>query len=139
MKGRRAAFLVISALVIALAAFWRFHHLTLKPFHHDEGVNWYFLDKWFTEGVYAYDPTNFHGPLLYEIAYLPARFIGQGEAVLRAMPALMGLAAIAFLLGMRRWIGAGGALIVGALLAIAPVDVYFSRTFIHEAYLVASL
>ena len=56
---------------------WHYHcrrripallHLALKPLHHDEGVNGFFLTNLFRDGVYKYDPANYHGPTLYYIA-----------------------------------------------------------------------
>ena len=35
--------LIGCAVVTAIATIWRFYELTLKPLHHDEGVNGYFL------------------------------------------------------------------------------------------------
>ncbi len=49
-------------IVTLVAAFLRFWQLELKPLHHDEGVNRYFLKTLFSEGVYKYDPSNYHGP-----------------------------------------------------------------------------
>ena len=53
------------ALVTAVASFVRFFWLEIKPLHHDEGVNGYFLTSLFRNGEYKYDPANYHGPDLY--------------------------------------------------------------------------
>ena len=50
--------LLSCALITAIAAFLRFIQLELKPMHHDEGVNGYFLTTLFRDGVYKYDPAN---------------------------------------------------------------------------------
>lgn len=55
-------------LITAIATFLRFFWLGLKPLHHDEGVNGFFLTTLFRDGVYKYDPANYHGPTLYYIA-----------------------------------------------------------------------
>src|SRR3990170_2509373 len=55
-------------VVTAIAVFWRFWQLELKPLHHDEGVNGHFLITLFRENVYKYDPSNYHGPDLYYIS-----------------------------------------------------------------------
>src|SRR5687768_6410098 len=57
-----------AVFITALATFLRFYWLELKPFHHDEGVNGWFLRTLFKEGVYKYDPANYHGPTLYYIS-----------------------------------------------------------------------
>ena len=59
----------ISVLVILLiAAALRFYDLNLVPLHHDEGVNGNVLVRLVREGVYVYDPANYHGPNLYYFA-----------------------------------------------------------------------
>jgi len=57
-------------IVIAAAAGLRLYDLTLKPLHHDEGVNGFFLLGLFREGVYCYNPANYHGPTLYYFSSL---------------------------------------------------------------------
>ncbi len=59
--------LVACSIITAIAAFLRFYNLELKPMHHDEGVNGFFLTTLVREGVYKYDPQNYHGPTLYYI------------------------------------------------------------------------
>ena len=36
---------ILAVLLLLLAAFLRFDELSLRPFHHDEGVNGFFLTK----------------------------------------------------------------------------------------------
>src|SRR5215475_4718130 len=40
--------------ILGAAFLLRFFWLTLKPFHHDEGVNGFFLTGLFRDGVYKY-------------------------------------------------------------------------------------
>ena len=48
-----------SSAIITLAAFaFRFYDLALKPLHHDEGVNGFFLTTLYRTGVYKYDPAK---------------------------------------------------------------------------------
>jgi predicted membrane-bound mannosyltransferase len=55
-----------SAIAItAIGAFLRFAFLAIKPFHHDEGVNGFFLTNLIKDANYHYDPANYHGPTLY--------------------------------------------------------------------------
>lgn len=129
------SFFLIAALVLVIAGITRFSRLDLKPMHHDEGVNHHFVDRFLGGEGYAYNPENFHGPLLYEIAFPVVALLGDDEIVLRAMPAVMGFAAVAAALAAAPFVGAVGALFGAAVLAVAAPDVYFSRTFIHEVYL----
>lgn len=55
---RDKVWLACSGAIIALAAFLRFFMLSLKPLHHDEGVNGFFLTTLFKDGIYKYDPAN---------------------------------------------------------------------------------
>src|SRR5579883_898694 len=56
---------IACAAVLILAALLRLLWLTMKPFHHDEGVNGFFMTSLFRDGHYRYDPANYHGPTLY--------------------------------------------------------------------------
>ena len=144
---RAAAFLddkrnwVICCLaILAVAAFFRLYLINLNPLHHDEGVNGFFLTTLFRQGIYQYDPANYHGPTLYYFALAAAKtaqvLFGKNAALttltVRLVPILFGLATILLVLLMRPYIGAIGALAGALLLAISPGAVYMSRYFIHE-------
>jgi uncharacterized protein (TIGR03663 family) len=137
------AWWVASLCVLAAAAFVRLYDLDLKPLHHDEGVNGYFLTTLYRNGVYHYDPTNYHGPTLYYFALvltkLKAFLFGEpglSTIAVRLVPALFGIATVWLALQLRRHIGAVGALATAALIALSPGNVYVSRYFIHEAHFV---
>ena len=120
-----------------VAAFVRLYALEINPLHHDEGVNGWFLTRLVREGVYNYDPANYHGPTLYYFALVPAFFLeklgtGMTTFAVRAVPALFGLATVWLVLRLRRYIGTVGALTAAALIAVSPGAVYQSRYFIHE-------
>ena len=68
--------LVSTGLITAIAAFLRFFWLELKPLHHDEGVNGFFLTNLVRDGVYKYDPANYHGPTLYYISLFFSEIFG---------------------------------------------------------------
>ncbi len=128
---------------MAVAAFVRFYALGLKPMHHDEGVNGFFLTTLYRDGVYHYDPSNYHGPTLYYFALaitkLKAFLFGEpglGTVAVRAVPAAFGVATVWLALCLRRHIGAVGALAAAALIALSPGHVFISRYFIHEAHFV---
>src|ERR1700739_1129387 len=131
------------SLILVTAAVLRLYHLSLKPLHHDEGVNAYFLGRLLRQGIYQYDPANYHGPTLYYFALLISSFIEMFSrpnelttVAIRLVPALFGIATVALLLGLRKQVGDIGVLAAAALLAVSPAAVYFSRDFIHEALLV---
>jgi uncharacterized protein (TIGR03663 family) len=118
---------VIAALVL------RFYLLELKPLHHDEGVNSYFLLNLARSGKYAYDPANYHGPTLYYFSWLALKIFGESEFALRVYPAICGVLTVALMWGLRRGLGLVGTPIAAWALALSPGLVYYSRDFIHES------
>lgn len=132
----RRWWLVASIVVLVVAAVIRLYALELKPLHHDEGVNGFFLTRLVREGRYEYDPSNYHGPTLYYFALPSALALGLNTLAIRLVPALFGLATVGLMLSLRRRVGIVGALTAAALLALSPGAVYISRYFIHEALFV---
>ena len=124
------------------------YDLNLVPLHHDEGVNGNFLVRLVREGVYVYDPANYHGPTLYYFAaFFPwvVRVLfgkaamenyGLTTVAIRMVPALFGLGTIGLIFLLRRWLGTIATLSAGLLLALSPGAVYLSRYFIHETHFV---
>ncbi|MFL5680706.1 MAG: flippase activity-associated protein Agl23 [Chloroflexota bacterium] len=130
-------FYVPAALLILLvAAAIRLPMLALNPFHHDEGINGYFTTNLLRDGVYAYDPANYHGPSLYYFALASATIFGLTTEAMRLVPVLAGIATVALVFPLRRLLGSIATLSAAALLAVSPAAVYVSRYFIHESLLV---
>jgi uncharacterized protein (TIGR03663 family) len=124
------------AIVLLVAALFRVLYLELKPLHHDEGVNGFFLLGLLRQGNYQYNPSNYHGPTLYYFT-LPIAYLAQSRHVLgtwalRSVTVAFGLATVWLSLSLRRYIGAIGALACAALIAVSPGMVFFSRYYIHE-------
>lgn len=140
---------MIGALVVlAVGAFLRIYNLNLVPLHHDEGVNGNFLVKLVRDGVYQYDPANYHGPTLYYFsAFFPwllkiffgpsaRETYGLTTISIRLVPALFGVGTIWLVLLLRKHVGSVAALSAALFLAISPGAVYLSRYFIHETLFV---
>ncbi|MBA3442073.1 MAG: TIGR03663 family protein [Pyrinomonadaceae bacterium] len=119
--------------ILLVAAILRFFWLDLKPLHHDESVNGFFLARLLHEGIYQYDPANYHGPTLYYFALPFASLLGLNTFALRLVTVLSGLGCVWLILQLRRRIGEVGALAAAALVAVSPGAVYLSRYLIHEA------
>lgn len=134
--GLDLAWTLSSALIVGVAVFLRFYELGLKPFHHDEGVNGWFLTTLFREGVYRYDPANYHGPTLYYIALAFAKIFGLETVTVRASVAVFGVLIVVLALFLWRYIGKTGALFAALFLAVSPGMVFISRYFIHEIFFV---
>jgi uncharacterized protein (TIGR03663 family) len=127
-----------AGLLVSAAAL-RLFNLTLKPLHHDEGVNGLFLVSLARNGYYHYDPANYHGPTLYYFAWFIARVIkfflgGDGLSTfgIRLVTALFGIGIVWLLLSLRRQLGHFGSVAAAALAAVSCGFVFFSRYFIHE-------
>ncbi len=118
--------------VTAIAVFLRFWQLTLKPMHHDEGVNGHFLTKLFREGIYQYDPANYHGPDLYYLSLAFSKIFGLNTMSVRSSVAIFGVLTVVLAFFLYRWIGKIGALSAALFLALSPGMTYISRYFIHE-------
>ncbi len=127
---------IASLAILAVGIFLRVYDLTLKPMHHDEGVNSFFLTRLIREGVYQYDPANYHGPSIYYFGLLSTVLFGLNTIALRLVTVVFGVATIWLALCLRKYIGTIGALVAAGLLAISPGAVYLSRYFIHESLVV---
>lgn len=127
--GSAAAIVVVSALL-------RFVMLGLKPFHHDEGVNGFFLTTLFKDGIYRYDPQNYHGPTLYYISLVFAKIFGLETVSVRLSMAIFGVLMVVLALYLKRYLGRVGTLVAAAFLALSPGMVFISRYFIHEIFFV---
>ncbi len=120
------------ALVTAVASFVRFFWLELKPLHHDEGVNGYFLTSLFRSGEYKYDPANYHGPDLYYIALGFTKVFGLNTLSIRWSVAIFGVLIVVLAFYLKRYIGKTGSIFAAFFLALSPGMSYISRYFIHE-------
>src|SRR4051812_18715702 len=135
---------VASTIILAGAAFIRLYELGLKPMHHDEGVNGFFLTNLFRKGIYHYDPNNYHGPTLYYFALVITKIngllfgeqAGLSTIAVRFVPVIFGVGTVWLILSLRRNIGTTGALLAAAFVALSPGHVFISRYFIHEAHFV---
>src|SRR5215213_10238885 len=123
-------------LITAIATFVRFYWLALKPLHHDEGVNGWFLTTLFRDGTYKYDPANYHGPTLYYISLAFAEIFGLTTGSIRASVAIWGVLIVILAYFLRPYIGKIGSLSAALFLALSPGLVYISRYFIHEMFFV---
>jgi len=133
------AWLGAGAGLLVAAAVLRLLYLTVKPLHHDEGVNGLFLVNLVRNGYYHYDPSNFHGPTLYYFGWVVAmvsRFLFGGDGLstfgIRLVTAAFGTGIVWLLLCLRRQLDGFGALAAAALAAVSCGFVFFSRYFIHE-------
>lgn len=126
------AWLYTSGAILLLAFALRVYALELKPLHHDEGVNGFFLTNLLRQGRYAYDPENYHGPTLYYLTLPFVALAGLKTFVLRFVPSLFGVGVVWLVLKLRRQVGTVAVLVAALLIAVSPACVFYSRYFIHE-------
>jgi uncharacterized protein (TIGR03663 family) len=130
------------AAAILLAAALRLPDLARRPMHADESVHADKLGTFLEGGGYAYDPADYHGPTLYYLTLPSAltrgetRYVELGEVTLRVVPALLGVALVAFHLWAAPFLGAPAAGFAALLAAVSPAMVFYSRYYIHETPLV---
>lgn len=122
--------------IVVLATFIRFYGLAMRPLHHDEGVNGHFLTTLFRDGVYRYDPANYHGPTLYYISLFFTKIFGLETLPIRWSVAVWGVLIVVLAFFLRRYIGRTGSLAAALFLSLSPGMVYISRYFIHEMFFV---
>ena len=129
-------FVQIGLGILLLAAAIRLPELAINPFHHDEGVNGFFTTRLVRANSYRYDPANYHGPSLYYFALLSSILFGLTTEAMRLVTVVAGIATVALVLPLRRYLGSMATLTAAGLLAISPGMIYMSRYFIHEMLLV---
>ncbi len=122
--------LAIAALVIRVA------QIDQRPFHHDEGVNHYFLETTRSKGYYPYSHQNYHGPThFYAIALTTWLFGEDSEQAMRLPPAIGGVLLLLPLLSFFR--RRPYALFFSTvLISFSPSLIFFSRYTIHEVFFI---
>ncbi len=136
MRGMRWA---LAILVLATAL--RLPRLEQRPMHADEAIQADRLGTLLESGVFRYDPSDYHGPgLAYAslpLAWLAGErsYAALTERLIRAVPALFGLAliAVSYVIGVRSGRPAG--VLAALFTAVSPAMVYYSRYYIPEMLL----
>jgi uncharacterized protein (TIGR03663 family) len=133
----------LGILAVAVGALvFRLPRLALRPMHGDEANQAVKAGILFETGGYRYDPRDHHGPSLYYLT-LPSwwvgsarTFAGTDELTYRIVPVFFGAALVLLLLLVGDGLGQAAAVVAGALTAISPAMVFFSRYYIQEMLLV---
>ncbi len=134
MKGRHGldrCVLVAAAVAAAVVRVWA---LDIKPAHFDEGVNGWFVDQMARTGFYAYDPTNYHGPLHFYVVFVSQTLLGRNLWALRLPTVVAGVLIVLALWGLRRFLPKGVCLWAACFAAISPALTFYSRYAIHESW-----
>lgn len=132
----------ILLLEFALALALRTHSLNERPMHADEAVQALKFGQLLETGHYEYDPEHFHGPTLY-YSTLPIAWLRNQENLkeidehtVRLVSAIFGSLLLLSLFWLRDGLGPIGTVSTGALMAVSPAMVYYSRYYIQESILI---
>ncbi len=133
--------------LLGVALLLRVVALGERPFHHDESIHAWSANRLLHEGNYKYDPV-YHGPFQYYmvatsllVSELPGAvekwlgwrttsdqmIPGKGDTAARMPAALGGVALVALALFLRPRFGPAAAFVAGALLAVSPTFLYYTR------------
>lgn len=124
--------LIACGITTFIAVVLRVYWLTLRPFHHDEGVNGHFLASLIKDGIWKYDPANYHGPILFYYSLAFTKIFGFETVPVRVSVAIFGVLMVVLVFYLKRYLGTIGTLSAAFLIAVSPGMVYISRYFIHE-------
>ena len=137
---KKCCVLILAATVLALGL--RLPRLQQRPMHGDEAVHAVKFGKLLEQGVYEYDPNEYHGPTLNYFTLIPAWLTGArnlvrvSESTLRIVPVFFGACLILLLLLVARPLGTGATVYAAILTAVSPAMVFYSRYYIQEMLLV---
>ena len=120
--------------IVLFATALRLYNLDLRPPHFDEGVNGWFTDQMQKNGFYAYDPTNYHGPLHFYVLFLFKCLFGRHVWALRLPVVLMGILTVDWLFRFERFIGRTASAWAALAMAVSPGLLYYQRDAIHETW-----
>jgi len=130
----------LAATIVALAL--RLPRLRQRPMHGDEAVHAIKFGELLDEGVYTYNPDEYHGPTLNYLTLIPARLSSAekltqvSELTLRIVPVFFGVLLVLLILLIGEGLKSGAAVYAAVLTAISPAMVFYSRYYIQEMLLV---
>jgi uncharacterized protein (TIGR03663 family) len=137
---KKGCVLILAATIVALAL--RLPRLQQRPMHGDEAVHAIKFEDLLEQGVYEYDPEEYHGPTLNYFTLFPAWLSGAKnlaqvtEFTLRIVPVFFGVCLVLLLLLVMDGLGTAATVYAGILTAISAAMVFYSRYYIQEMLLV---
>lgn len=131
-----------AGVVLIVAVGLRVSLLDIRPMHGDEAIHAFKMGQLLDNGLYRYDPQDFHGPTLNYFTLVPAWLAGRTSYVsldvwtLRLVPVFFGVLLVLMPLLLADALGGAVVLLAAAFTAISPAFVFYSRYYIHEMLLV---
>ncbi|MGD0886054.1 MAG: flippase activity-associated protein Agl23 [Thermodesulfovibrionales bacterium] len=129
---------IIGWSILFVAFLLCFYHLSLKPPHSDESGNGFFVNQIWENGYFTYDPSNYHGPLLFYLLQISEKTFGFGIGSFRIVTALFSLLSVWLILRNRDLLGRYASFFAASALALSPGMTFFGRSAIHESPFVFS-
>ena len=139
--AKKCCVLILAATILALVL--RLPRLQQRPMHGDEAVHADKFKDLLEEGVYKYDPYEYHGPTLNYLTLIPSwlssaeKLTQVSEFTLRIVPVFFGVSLVLLVLLISRGLGSRAAILAALLTAISPAMVFYSRYYIQEMLLVS--
>lgn len=157
MQEHKFAFLAILSIIILCGLIVRLAIIEVRPVHHDEGVNGYFVAQVLTfdkigydqcvargefwllcaiknNSTWRYDYENYHGPAPFYMMALSVLIFGENIFAMRLVPALLGAFIGLFVLLFRKHLGKIGSIVACFFLLFSPALLYYSLDAIHEYF-----
>lgn len=125
-------FFGLCILILILSFFFHIYRLELRPVHHDEGVNGWFMDRLIESGRYSYSPKHYHGPTFFYLGMFSSKIFGLSTFSIRFVAAFFGFLLSLSPLLVRKELGKEGTIAGILLLAFTPAILFYSRYAIHE-------
>jgi uncharacterized protein (TIGR03663 family) len=138
--AKKCCVLILAATIVALAL--RLPRLSQRPMHGDEAVHAIKFGDLLENGVYKYNPHEYHGPTLNYLTLISAKLSSKtnltqvNEFTLRIVPVFFGVCLVLLILLLCDGLGPKASIYAGILTAISPAMVFYSRYYIQEMLLV---
>lgn len=142
---------VLSLSVLTLLWLVSLRNLDARPVHADEANQMVKTDMLATSGLYRYDPTDHHGPLLYWLSAPVVRYLSGGDVnrseawMYRLTPECFVWLSVVLIFGLGTWRFNGtfrshrSAFLAALFLLSSPLVRYYGGYFIQEVMLACFL
>ena len=128
-------FIALFGVLFIVIAF-RVWDIEIRPLHHDEAVNFHFVQEIFKKGYYPYSHENYHGPSYFYLLAGFVHFLGDSVLSFRGSSILCGILVclVPFLI-LRPFFTKKSDVVAVLPLALSSSLVFHSRYAIHEIML----
>jgi len=137
---RKGCVLILAATIVALVL--RLPRLEQRPMHGDEAVHAVKFAELLEQGIYTYDPNEYHGPTLNYFTLIPAwltsadKITQINDFTVRIVPVVCGVLLVLLIILIADGLGYAAAIYAAFLTAVSPAMVFYSRCYIQEMLLV---